>query len=417
VVALVVPLGSPAVQGASAADEGVLVSNGKIAFMSTRDGNPEIYTVNPDGTGLTRLTHSDTGETAPAWSPDGARIAFSCGIGPEMGSGYRIVGPSDICLMDADGRHPVRLTDDVVPDGQPTWSPDGTLIAFRRAGDIYTIRPDGTGLTRLTTQAAASQPAWSPDGTKIAFTSGRDRGNPEIYVMRADGTKAVDLTRDLSAEDSAPAWSPDGTRIAYGSYPSAGGAAAVWLMQADGSGKIRLAPSPGNDAEPAWSPDGTKLVFTRYGDRLTDIFIRNVDGSAATAVTSLPGFEQDPDWQRVSVGPSWQAGIAAAGLSGRATLTVRATGRATTTFSLANLPTGVSVAGRIVAGAGCVASAATITTLPGYTTTSGGTWRRRWVFNGAAAVRLRSAIRSGTSLWFDVSAGGRQVCTRFGPAG
>jgi Tol biopolymer transport system component len=274
-------------------------ANGRIAFISTQDGNPEIYTVNPDGSGLTRLTYSDGADIAPAWSPDGTRIAFGCGIGP-AGSGVITVGSSDICVMDADGRGLVRLTNDPVSDGEPAWSPDGGQIAFRRAGDIYTLKPDGTGMTRLTTDAAASDPAWSPDGTRIVFTSMRELGNTEIYVMNADGTQALNLTEDLATEDDHPAWSPDGTRIAYDSYPSVGGAVAVWLMDVDGSNRVRLPPAPGHDTEPAWSPDGMKIAFTRIGDNLSDVFVRNMDGTGAVAVTNRPGFDQSPDWQWVA---------------------------------------------------------------------------------------------------------------------
>ena len=109
---------------------------------------------------------------------------------------------------------------------------------------------------------------------------------------------------------------------------------------------------------------------------------------------------------------TWRAAISGAGVSGRASLTVPATGRATTAFSLYRLKTGVSVSARIVAGAACAVTATTVTRLPGYTTTSGGTWRQRWVFDGAGLVRLRSATRSGTPLWFQVSAGGGRVCAR-----
>lgn len=109
---------------------------------------------------------------------------------------------------------------------------------------------------------------------------------------------------------------------------------------------------------------------------------------------------------------SWWAAISGAGVSGRASVTVPATGRATTAFSLYRLKTGVSVSARIVAGAACDATATTITRLPGYTTSSGGTWRQRWVFDGAGLVRLRSAARSGTPLWFHVSAGGIRMCAR-----
>lgn len=109
---------------------------------------------------------------------------------------------------------------------------------------------------------------------------------------------------------------------------------------------------------------------------------------------------------------SWAATITGAGLSGRASLTVPATDWATADFCLYHLKKGVSVAARIVAGAACDATATAIKTLPGYTTTVGGTWRQEWVFDGAGPVRLRSAIRSGTPLWFDVKVGGSRACTR-----
>jgi hypothetical protein len=112
---------------------------------------------------------------------------------------------------------------------------------------------------------------------------------------------------------------------------------------------------------------------------------------------------------------SWTAAISGAGISGRASLTVPATGWATAAFSLYHLKKGVSVTARILAGASCDATAATIKTLPGYPTTIGGTWRQQWVFNASALVKLRSAIRSGTPLWFDVTVGGSRACKRLVP--
>jgi hypothetical protein len=81
-------------------------------------------------------------------------------------------------------------------------------------------------------------------------------------------------------------------------------------------------------------------------------------------------------------------------------------------FTLYHLRTGTSVTARILAGSACDATATTIKWLPGYTTTIGGTWRQRWIFDGAALVRLRSAIRQGTPLWFAVSVGGHRACAR-----
>ena len=144
-------------------------------------------------------------------------------------------------------------------------------------------------------------------------------------------------------------------------------------------------------------PEGTALA--------TDSNVP-VDVAFASAQTPTP---------TPSSSGSWTATISGAGISGTASLTVPATGWATAAFSLYHLKTGVSVTARILAGAACDATATTMKTLPGYLTTIGGTWRQEWVFDGTGLVRLRSAIRAGTPLWFDVSVGGSRACTRLVP--
>jgi hypothetical protein len=177
----------------------VLGTNGKIAFTSSRDGNNEIYTMNSDGTGQTRLTNHPESDFQPMFSPDGTKIVFA--------SNQDTGGPPEIYIMNSDGTGQTRLTNNIFGDLHPSFSPDGTKIVFlsNRDGpiDIYTMDVDGTNVTRLTDSIVSSTLSWSPDGTKIAFTSIRD-GNAEIYMMNSDGTDQTRLTNDAGSSSFQP---------------------------------------------------------------------------------------------------------------------------------------------------------------------------------------------------------------------
>jgi Tol biopolymer transport system component len=261
---------------------------GKIAFMSDRDGNFEIYVINADGTGLIRLTNDPASDGSPSWSPDGRRIAF---VSDRDGN-------SDIYVMNANGTGQVSLTDNPANDWDPSWSPDGRRITFvsDRDGnsDIYVMDADGTGLTRLTNDPAWDCcPSWSPDGQRIAFASTRDDGGWDIYLMNTDGTSVVRLT-DAPLNDWDPSWSPDGRRIAFVSDRD--GAPEIYVMNADGTGLVRLTNDRDADRHPCWAPDGRRIVFTSNRDGNNEIYVMNADGTGLARLTYDPAGDWQPSW-------------------------------------------------------------------------------------------------------------------------
>jgi len=266
-------------------------SNGMIAFASNRDdsSNFEIYSMDSNGVGVTRLTNNSASDIEPAWSPDGTKIAFTSSRS----------GNSDIWIMNGDGSNPTQLTTDTGSDFGAAWSPDGTKIAFtstRNGGryDIFVMNADGTGQTNLTNDSSTNelQPAWSPDGAKIAYTSDKDGGDFDVWVMNADGTGQTDLTQTgVGVHEQNPNWSPDGSQITFES--NADGYSGVFVMNADGSGSTDVS-GPVGAGDPAWSPDGNQITFIED----YDVWVMNADGTGQVNVTNNASgvSAQNPDW-------------------------------------------------------------------------------------------------------------------------
>ncbi|MGH3871087.1 MAG: hypothetical protein ACRDSR_06145 [Pseudonocardiaceae bacterium] len=275
----------------------VNASDGKIVFQSDRDGNNEIYLMNADGTGVTRLTNNAAADTAPSLSPDGARITFTSNRD----------GNNEIYVMNADGTGLTRLTTDPTADTQPVFSPDGTQIAFTKLfgsggganNEIFVMNAfTGAGPTNLTNNPAPDdQPAYSPDG-RIAFVRFANAAR-NIFIMNGNGTGQTNLTNN-TASNGGPVFSPDGTKIAFHSNNGANNNE-IYLMNANGTGVTRLTDNPASDERPAFSPDGTKITFTtdRSGNR--EIVVTNTNGtSGALNLTNNPRVD---DWARNSLIP------------------------------------------------------------------------------------------------------------------
>ena len=232
----------------------------RIAFSSDRDNpgeNLDILVMKTNGSQVRNLTNNSASiDWDPSWSPDGQKIAFVSNRD----------GNHEIFVIDAHGRNPVQLTRDPDFDADPNWSPDGLRIAFvsERNGnkEIYVMDAEGKNVVRLTRHDwRDDDPNWSPDGRKIAFMS--DRGefrNFEIYVMSANGKNPVRLTRSPGS-DVTPSWAPDGQKIVFTSYRD--GNSGLYVMDADGKNVVRLTRHRAEDYNPSWAPDGRKIALRR----------------------------------------------------------------------------------------------------------------------------------------------------------
>lgn len=270
------------------------IVNGKIAFVSDRDGNFEIYTMNPDGSNQVRVTFNSWNEFSPTWSPKGTMIAFT---------GFQFGNISQIYVMNPNGSGQKKLSaDSGASDTNPAWSPDESKIAFHRdsgaQSGLYVMNANGNNATRI---GSGDYPAWSPDGTKIAFSCVAG-GNEAVCLSDADGSNQIVLTdRSTSTHlgfiptEREPAWSPDGTKIAYTSNRS--GNSEIYLMNANGTNQVRLTNNPLSDAaNPCWSPDGTKIAFR--DSVIGDIIAMNADGSGLQNISNRNGSaDTQPSWQ------------------------------------------------------------------------------------------------------------------------
>jgi len=220
-------------------------------------GRIDVVVANADGSGAKVLPSAGLGGTQPTWSPDGTQLAFSSAWVPNTSR-----SPAKICVMNAAGSGMRRLTDGPLSDLRPQWAPDGQTILFVRGsfdygnpnGDVYSVRPDGSGLTRVTSLGKVIGFAVSPDGTQLAVADGKAHrivvlpfgasGPPRTLIDSDYGWKAVGID-----------WSPDGKALVLGNEDYSGDAGhpdKLVVVNADGSGPFAIPDVKGG--APVWRP-------------------------------------------------------------------------------------------------------------------------------------------------------------------
>ena len=269
----------------------------EIVFTSTRDGNKEIYIMNPDGSKQVNLTRHRADDFDPTWSPDRTQILFVSD---------RKAKVRDLYLMDADGTDVRRVFRQIEHREQPTWSPDGKRIAYvtpaENAIKIATVT--GHAERRLTlTSWGSVNPEWSPDGSEIAYDW---KGSGDIRLINVT-TKAVSvLLPDLKFVMWYPAWAPTGDKLAF--------AALKWPKNHDGPLRVDdklslyIGDREGAWVEhivkepvinyPTWSPDGSEILYEKRFDdarRERQLFKISVEGGKPQQLTSK-GSNYQADW-------------------------------------------------------------------------------------------------------------------------
>jgi len=252
--------------------------SGNLLFSSDCNGNQDIYILN--GNGKTNLTEKNGINSGPVWSYDGKKIAFISNR----------TGNFDVFVMECDGKNQINLSDSPENNYCPSWSPDSSRLAYIAREDmaeyIFIINADGTGKNQITSGKdwKDTRPLWSPEGSKIAFMSTR-RGKNDIYTINPDTMELVKLTgNDLNISDFL--WSPDGKYIAF--IAKNDKQSDLYIMNSNGTMVRNITDDKGTEYDFSWSHDGRKIVLTttEYTENTANICVIDIETGQKTSITS-----------------------------------------------------------------------------------------------------------------------------------
>jgi len=270
----------------------VLEARGSIAYTVRERGQDDIWAVGIGTRAPLRLTNNPADDRDPSWSPDGTKIAYAS----------RQDGNWELYIYDLiTSEPPTRMTYDLSFQGSPGWSPDGKWLVYESYQgnnlDIYVVPVDGSQPAQRITdnEAPDFSPAWSPEGRRIAFVSWRD-GNQDIYIFSLDNpadSESVNLTNTTERQEDFPAWSPDGSLLSFSALDQ--GKEKVFVKPSDDPQVAAQVLEQGR--EPTWSPNGRSLLFAVDSIEGTQLVAAPfADSGVSTLVVGVQQAASNPVW-------------------------------------------------------------------------------------------------------------------------